>query len=317
MLVTVFGGTGFLGRRIVERLLDEGETVRVAVRHPGRGHVDAGAPSAQATSIAVDVHDDDTVQVAVAGADAVVNAVSAYVEKGGTTYTAVHVEGAGNVAKACERRKVSRLVHISGVGADPGSRAPYIRVRGEGELTVQRAFPRATILRPSVMFAADDAFLNALARISQLSPVIPLIGGNTKLQPIHVSDVAAAVTGCLHDPATCGRTYELGGPEVYTLREIFDMVLIRMGRRRAFLPVSFALARPLARLAEMLPNAPLSVAQVDLLRHDNLPSSYLGGIAELGLVPRSLRDTLAEFFGGESEVDPARTSTSNRGARSS
>src|SRR5208283_5962604 len=234
--------------------------------------------------------------------------------KGGTTYTAVHVEGAGNVAKACERGKVSRLVHISGVGADPGSRAPYIRVRGEGELTVQRAFPRATILRPSVMFAADDAFLNALVRISQLSPVIPLIGGNTKLQPIHVSDVAAAVTGCLHDPATRGRIYELGGPEVHTLREIFDMILIRMGRRRVFLSVSFTLARPLARLAEMLPNAPLSVAQVDLLRHDNLPSSYLGGIAELGLVPRSLRDTLAELFGGGSEVDPARTSTANRGA---
>ena len=304
MLVTVFGGSGFLGRRVVDRLAREGMRVRVAVRHPERAGIDAGAATVQASSVAADIRDDDTVHAAVAGANAVVNAVSAYLEKGGITYASVHVEGAGNVARACDRHDVGRLVHISGIGADPASRAPYIRARGEGERIVRQAFPQATILRPSVMFATDDAFLNALASITRSMPLIPLIGGDTRLQPIHVSDVAAAVAVCLQNPATCGRIYELGGPEIYSLREIFEMVLVRFRRRRLFLPVPFAWAGTLARLAEMLPQAPLSVAQVGLLRHDNLANSRVGGLAELGLVPRPLKDTLAELSGSRSVTAP-------------
>jgi NADH dehydrogenase len=304
MLVTVFGGTGFLGRRIVDRLTREGTTVRVAARHPERAqHVGAAAGSVRTIPVAADIRDHETVGAAVAGAAAVVNAVSAYVERGGITYAAVHTEGAATVAKACGRHNVDRLVHISGIGADPVSRAPYIRARGEGEQAVQRAFPRATILRPSVMFAPDDEFLNALARIARSTPVIPLIGGGgTKLQPIHASDVAAAVDVCLHDATACGRIYELGGPESYTLREIFDMILARIGRRRLFVPIPFALAGPLARLAEILPEAPLSLAQVDLLKHDNLPSPQMGGVAELGLTPRSLKSTLAELADGQARA---------------
>jgi uncharacterized protein YbjT (DUF2867 family) len=217
MLVTVFGGSGFLGRRIVDRLTREGIRVRVAVRHPERAGIDASAATVQASSLAADIRDDDSVHAAVAGADAVVNAVSAYLEKGRITYASIHVEGAENVARACGRHNVGRLVHISGIGADPTSRAPYIRARGEGERMVQQAFPQETILRPSVMFAPEDAFLNALASITRSMPIIPLIGGDTRLQPIHVSDVAAAVAVCLQDPATCGRIYELGGPEIYSL----------------------------------------------------------------------------------------------------
>ena len=303
MLVTVFGGTGFLGRRVVDRLTREGTTVRVAARHPERAKVGTAARSVQIAPVAADIRDHEAISAAVAGAEAVVNAVSAYVEKGEITYTAVHVEGAANVAKACGRYNIDRLVHISGIGADPVSRAPYIRARGEGEQVVQRAFPRATILRPSVMFAQDDQFLSALARIARSTPVIPLIGGGkAKLQPIHVSDVAAAVDVCLHDAATCGRIYELGGPETCTLREIFDMIVARMGRRRLFVPIPFALAEPLARLAEMLPEAPLSRAQVDLLKHDNLPSPHMAGVAELGLTPRSLKITLAELAEGQARA---------------
>src|SRR5271170_1082831 len=165
MLVTVFGGTGFLGRRIVGRLTREGTTVRVAVRHPERANVGAVAGSVRTTPVAADIRNHETTSAAVAGAEAVVNAVSAYVERGGITYTAVHVEDAANVAKACGRYNVDRLVHISGIGAGPVSRAPYIRARGEGEQVVQRVFPRATILRPSVMFAPDEGFLNTLVRI--------------------------------------------------------------------------------------------------------------------------------------------------------
>jgi NADH dehydrogenase len=177
MLVTVFGGTGFLGRRIVDRLTREGTTVRVAARHPERAHVGAAAGSVRTILVAADIRDHETVGAAVAGAAAVLNAVSAYVERGGITYAAVHIEGAATVAKACGRYNVDRLVHISGLGADPVSRAPYIRARGQGEQVVQRVFPRATILRPSVMFAPEDEFLNPLARST---PVIPLIGGGKR-----------------------------------------------------------------------------------------------------------------------------------------
>ena len=306
MLVTVFGGTGFLGRRIVDRLTRDGMTVRVAARRPERTGIDTGAAPVQ--TVAADIRDDAAVHAAIAGAEAVINAVSAYVEKDGITYYAVHVEGAGNVARACDRHNVARLVHISGIGADPASRAPYIRARGEGERMVRQAFPQATILRPSVMFATDDAFLNTLMRITRLTPVIPLIGGNTKLQPIHVSDVAAAVEVCLHQPVTCGRIYELGGPEICSLREILDMILGRFGRRRLLLPVPLALAGILARFAEMLPQAPLSVAQVDLLRHDNLANPRVSGLAELGLVPRNFKETLMELSGGASLTAPPKAS---------
>jgi uncharacterized protein YbjT (DUF2867 family) len=199
-LVTVFGGTGFLGHRIVERLVGMGEIVRVAVRHPERlrsGLVPSGRD--RAIPIAADVREEKSVATAVAGVGGVVNAVSAYVEKGDATYTAVHVQGALNVARVCERQKINRLIHISGIGADPASPSAYIRARGQGEQEVRKAFARATILRPSVMFARGDAFLNALAALARSSPIIPLIGGgHTRLQPVHVDDVAQAVCAALH-----------------------------------------------------------------------------------------------------------------------
>src|SRR5689334_22639910 len=235
-LVTVFGGTGFLGRRVVERLLDEGATVRIAARHPRRIVLDTGIESSgRATCVAADVRDEHAVDVAVAGAQGVVNAVSTYEEKGGATYTAIHELGAGNIAKACNRLGVDRLVHISGIGADVASRSKYIRARGRGESAVQEAFPQAVILRPSVMFGSDDAFLNTLLRIVQSTPVIPLIGGGrTKMQPVHVLDVAEVVCLSLSNPAASSMIYELAGPECLTLREIIERVLIRTRHRRLF-----------------------------------------------------------------------------------
>jgi len=247
-LVTVFGGTGFLGRHIVETLARNGETVRIAARHaaPPRGD--------RFASVTADIRHESAVAAAVAGADAVVNAVSAYVEGGGITYRDVHELGAGNVARACRQRGVQCLVHISGIGADAASPSGYIGARGRGERIVQQAFPRAVILRPSVMFGPDDAFLNSLAKIVRLAPVIPLVGGGwTRLQPVHVSDVAEAVGRCLHSPGAEGKIYELGGAKAYSLREIMEMVAARLGRRRAFLSVPFGLAYPLARISELLP----------------------------------------------------------------
>jgi uncharacterized protein YbjT (DUF2867 family) len=296
-LVTVFGGTGFLGHRIVERLVGMGEIVRVAVRHPERlrsGLVPSGHD--RAIPMAADVREEKSVATAVAGVGGVVNAVSAYVEKGDATYTAVHVQGALNVARVCERQKINRLIHISGIGADPASPSAYIRARGQGEQEVRKAFARATILRPSVMFARDDAFLNALAAIARSSPIIPLIGGgHTRLQPVHVDDVAQAVCAVLHNPATPGTTYEIGGPGAYTLREIVEMILARMRRRRILLPIPFALADRLAHLLELLPYAPLTVAQVDLLKADNIAAFGSSGFSDLGIIPKKLQDAIAEL----------------------
>ena len=294
-LVTVFGGTGFLGRCIVERLAGAGDAVRVAARHPvraGAGFSSAGP--GRTVPIAANIRDAESVAAAVLGADAVVNTVSAYIEKGDVTYRAVHVQGALNVAEACELRKVERLVHISGIGADPASPSPYIRARGQGEQEVWQAFALATVLRPSVMFAHDGGFLTALAALARASPIVPLIGGGrTRLQPVHCEDVAEAVSAALRNPAAPGATYDIGGPESFTLREIFEMILAHTGRRRVLVPVPFALAHPLAHLLERLPRAPLTVAQVDLLTADNVPAPGSPGLAALGIVPRKIQDAIA------------------------
>ena len=216
--VTVFGGTGFLGRRLIRRLATEGATVRVAVRHPERARSVLDAVGLdRVTLLRADVRDQASVAAAVAGADAVVNAVSAYVEKGGVTFEAVHEQGARTLAQESAAAGVARLVQVSGIGADPESRSPYIRARGRGEVLVQQAFPAVTIVRPSAMFGPGDALFGTLAQLARLLPVLPLIGGGrTRLQPVYAEDVAEAIVRVLADPATAGRTYELAGPTLYT-----------------------------------------------------------------------------------------------------
>jgi len=294
-LVTVFGGSGFLGHRIVERLAGAGKVVRIVARHPERVRASLFAAGAgRMVPFAADVREAKSVAAAVAGADGVVNAVSAYVEKGDVTYTGVHVQGALNVARACELEKVGRLVHVSGIGADPASPSAYIRARGQGEQEVRQAFAQATVLRPSVMFARDDGFLNALVALARASPIIPLIGGGrTRLQPVHADDVAQAVCATLSDPAAPGTTYEIGGPASFTLRDITEMILARIGRWRILVPIPFNLADPLARLLEGFPHAPLTVAQVDLLKADNAPVPGSLGLSELGVVPQKIQDVIA------------------------
>jgi uncharacterized protein YbjT (DUF2867 family) len=218
--VCVFGGTGFLGRRIVRRLAARDAAVRVAVRHPDPARsVLSAAGLDRVTVVAADVRDEAAVAAAVAGTDAVVNAVSAYVEKGGVTFAAVHERGAETIAREARAAGTVRLVLVSGIGADPTSASPYIRARGRGEELVRQAFPGATIVRPSAMFGPGDALFGTLADIARLSPVLPLIGsGRTRLQPVYVEDVAEAIARIVFDPGTAGRIYEAAGPGVYTLR---------------------------------------------------------------------------------------------------
>ena len=225
-----------------------------------------------------DVRDQASVAAAVAGTEAVVNAVSAYVERGEVTFEAVHERGARTVAQEAAAAGVARLVLVSGIGADAESPSPYIRARGRGEQLVQQAFPGATIVRPSAMFGPGDALFDTLVDVARLSPVLPLLGGGrTRLQPVYVEDVAEAIVRVLADRGTAGLTYELAGPGVYTLRELVSFALRLVGRRRLLVPLPFAVAEVQARLFELLPSPPLTTSQVDLLKADNVAREALPG----------------------------------------
>jgi uncharacterized protein YbjT (DUF2867 family) len=296
--VVLFGGGGFLGRRLVDRLSAESVTVRVAVRHPEPARIELRSLGFDRVMVVyADVRDQGSVEAAIAGADAVVDAVSAYVEKGGVTFEAVHVRGAENMAREAIAAGVARFVLVSGIGADRYSSSPYIRSRGRGEVMVQQAFPSATIVRPGAMFGPGDALFATLAELARLLPVLPLIGGGTRLQPVFVEDVAKAITNILSDPGTVGQTYELAGPRVYTLRELVNMTLQLMGKRRLLVAVPFAVAEIQARLFEFLPNPPLTTGQVDLLKVDNVASKTLPGFQDLKIRPKTVEEVLPTYIG--------------------
>ena len=305
--VSVFGGTGFLGQRLVRRLTSEGTAVRVVVRHPdSMQSTPRAAGMERLTFFCADVRDGGAVAGAVAGSDAVVNAVSAYVETGGVTFESVHERGAEMLAREAAAAGISRLVHVSGIGADPESGSAYIRSRGRGERVVQEAFPGATIVRPSAMFGPGDALFGTLAHLARLLPVIPLIGGgHTRLQPVYVEDVAEAIAHMLGDTGTAGRTYELAGPDVYTTRELTEFVLRITCRQRLLAPVPFAMARIQARLFEFLPNPPLTTGQVELLKADNVASASLPGLRALNIEPKSVEEIVPTYLRPPNKMEEA------------
>lgn len=303
--VTVFGGSGFLGRRVVERLSAAGIPVRIATRRP---QATGGAEALRSTRNApiewtrADVQDRASVAAAVAGSRGVVNAVSLYAESGGPTFHSIHVEGARSVALQSQQAGVPVLVHLSGLGADPGSSSLYIRCRGEGEAAVRASFDRPTILRPSVMFGAGDAFLNGLVRAVSLFPVFPLFGlGGTRLQPVWVGDVAAAAASLL-DNGRDGRdraaVYELGGPRVYLYRELVELVAARLGKRRLLPPMPFGAWTLAAAIGRYLPAFPVSASQVELMRQDNVVGPGQPGLSDLNIDPRPLEEVLDGIVGG-------------------
>jgi NADH dehydrogenase len=297
-LITVFGGSGFLGRRIVERLAADGALVQVAVRHPERAAflTRFGRPG-QITAVQADVWDEATVAPALAKADAVVNTVGHYVERGDASFEAIHGRGARHVAEAAATAGVQRLVHISGIGADPASDSPYVRARAIGERLVREAFPAATILRPSVMFGPND-FLERLAGIARVMPAIPLFGsGEVKLQPVYVNDVAAAVAKALTTPEAAGQLYELGGPRAYTYEALVRLVLDQTGRRRLLLPVPYAVWHALAAMTAPLPRRPISRDQVKLMQKDNVVSPGALTFADLGITPTALEAIAPGYLG--------------------
>jgi len=284
---TVFGGTGFVGRRVVGHLRESGTRVRIVSRHRRLGE-DAGIER-----IAADAHDQRSVETAVAGGDAVVNAISLYVEHGSDTFHSVHVETAAKIARAARQAGIRRFVHVSGIGANTASSSPYIRSRGEGEAAVQTAFPGAVIVRPAVIFAPDDAFLTTILRLLRSMPAYPIFGnGRTRLQPVYVDDVAAAIARILRQSQKPYSVYELAGPRVYSYEELLRTFARIAGLRPVLLRMPFAFWNALAGLAQMLPQPPLTRNQVELMQIDTTASESLPGFRALGISPRSLEDEL-------------------------
>jgi uncharacterized protein YbjT (DUF2867 family) len=290
-LVTVFGGSGFVGRHVVRALAREGWRVRAACRRPDlAGHLQPMGAVGQIHAVQANLRYPDSVARAVDGANAVVTCVGILAGSGKQTFDAVHAAGARAVAKAAREAGVDRLIHISAIGADANGRSDYARTKGEGERAVLEEFPGAIILRPSIVFGPEDEFFNRFASLAQLSPFLPMIGGGrTKFQPVFVGDLAEAVANAVVGRGTPGTVYEIGGPEVVSMRQVLDRVQVWSGRERYYLPMPFWLAKLQALATWPLPNAlrPLTYDQVRLLQSDNVVSLTAQGegrtLAALGV----------------------------------
>ena len=291
-LVTLFGGNGFLGRRIAARLLERGLRVRVAARHPDKVR-EALESTKELETVRADVRDEASVVAAVEGAETVINSVALYVEQGDATFRSIHVEGARRVAEAARQAGAARLLQISGIGAGTDAPSSYVRCRAEGEAAVREAFPQATIFRPSAIFGPDDAFLNTFIAIARRFPVIATLGrGTARVQPVFVDDVAEAAAGFAGGEGEEGQIYELGGPDIYSYRDFLQLIGRHVGRRPLLLPVPLAVWNGLASAAKLLPNPPLTDAQVFLMSRDNIASPNLPGLKELGVTPTSIEVVL-------------------------
>ena len=289
--VTVFGGSGFIGRHLVQRLARLGWRVRVAVRRPDSAlFLKPMGDVGQIVPVQANLRDDASVAAAVFGADAVVNLVGILYESGKQSFEAVHHEGARRVAAASRAAGAKRFVQMSALGAGVGSPALYARTKALGEQAVARAFPGATIVRPSVVFGPEDAFFNRFAQLAMFSPFLPVIGkppSGPRFQPVYVGDVAEAIARALENPAAAGKTYELGGPAVMTLADVLAQVLAWTGRPRIVAWLPTGLVRLQAAVLEWLPVPPLTRDQVTLLMADNVVSGFLPGLADLGIQPTS------------------------------
>ena len=300
-LVTIFGGSGFLGAQTVRALAKRGLRLRVAVRSPGRAYRlrmlgDVG----QIQVVQANVRNPASVARALEGAEACVNLVGVLYEAGRQKFQAIHAMGARNIAEAAKAEGVGRLVQVSAIGADADSPSKYARTKAMGEAAAREVFPDAVVLRPSIVFGPEDGFFNRFGAMAALLPVLPLIGGGaTRFQPVFVGDVAAAVVTSVLDPAAGGRTYELGGPGVYSFKDLMQLIARETGRRPLLAPVPFAAASLIGIGGDLVAGLiapPLTTDQVALLRSDNVVAPGAAGLAELGVEPTALEAILPTYL---------------------
>lgn len=297
-LVTIFGGSGFVGRYAVRALAKRGYRIRVAVRHPNlanyllpMGHV------GQIQLLRANVTNADAVAAAVGGASAVINLVGLLQESSRQHFSEVHAEAAGLLARTARAEGATTFVHISTAGVEANAESAYARTKAEGERRVREHFPQAAILKPSILFGPEDNFFNRFAALARISKVMPLIGGGrTRFQPVYVGDVARAIACCIERDFTQGCTYELGGPKIYTFRQLIELILRETGRRRLLISVPFPLAMLQATLMAVLPKPPLTRDQVRLLKTDNVVSPGALGLGDLGIEPEPLEAILPTYL---------------------
>ncbi|HXI06585.1 MAG: complex I NDUFA9 subunit family protein [Bradyrhizobium sp.] len=300
-LVTVFGGSGFLGRHVVRALARRDYRIRVAVRRPELAfHLQPIGKVGQIHAVQANVRNADSVQAAMRGSDVVVNLVGILSPAGAQSFDTVHSQASGTMAKAAAEIG-ARMVHVSAIGADAKSTSVYARSKAAGEAAVLAAVPSATILRPAVVFGPEDEFTNRFAFMAQILPVLPLVGGDTRMEPVFVGDVADAVAEAVGGKTKAGATYELGGPEVLTMREIMQMILEITDRDRPLVPLPFALARFMAFFLQFAPGAlKLTPDQVELLKTDKVVSDAAKAagltLQGLGIKPDSMEAVLPQFL---------------------
>jgi uncharacterized protein YbjT (DUF2867 family) len=303
-LVTVFGGSGFLGRYVVRALAKQGWRIRVAMRRPHlapelRVMGDVG----QVELMQSNLRYPDSIARVVEGSQACVNLVGVLYQAGRQGFQALHVEGARSLAQQSRAAGAQRFVQISAIAADTASPSLYGRTKAEGEAAVNAAFPGATILRPSILFGPEDDFFNRFAGMAVTSPMLPLIGGGqTRFQPVYAGDVGAAVAACLADASAGGRTYELGGPGVYTFKQLMELMLSEIHRRRALVPIPTPVAKAMGRFGDLqvaiLPFLPpqITLDQVLMLGRDNVAAASAPGLQALGVAPTPLEGVLPQYL---------------------
>ena len=302
-LVTVFGGTGFVGKYVVRALARNGWRIRVAARNPLRSpQLKVMGEVGQIEFARADLKSPDSVALALEGAEAVVNLVGVLFESGRQTFDALQARGAGELAQAAAARGIERFIQLSAVGADARSDSAYARAKAEGETLVRRAIPTSTVLRPSIVFGPEDKFFNRFGAMAAISPVLPMMGGASRFQPVYAGDVGQAVAEAMK-PArgAAGRTYELGGPGVYSFRELMELMLHEVHRKRALVEVPAPVAALLGSLgdlqARVLPFAPpVTSDQVKLLKRDNVCDPAAPGLSALGVEPTSLEAVLPTYL---------------------
>jgi NADH dehydrogenase len=297
-LVTIFGGSGFLGRNVVRALAKDGWRIRVAVRRPHAAYfLKPAGRVGQIQIVKCNVRDERAVRDALKGAHAAINLVGIIAQTGRQRFQALHVDAAERVARLAAEAGIARLVHVSALGASPNEPSRYFQTCAEGEARVRAEFPQATIVKPSLLFGPDDDFFNKFAALARLLPALPLIGGGrTRFQPVFAGDVAQAIAKVLDDASTAGKAYEFGGPEVLTFKQILELILKEIHRKRLLIPVPFFIARIQGAVLQFLPGKLLTLDQVRMLETDVSLSGAEPGLKELGIVPTAVEAIVPSYL---------------------
>lgn len=297
--ICIFGGTGFLGQSITRELANTGARVKIATRIPESAYdLKLYGDVGQIVPVVCDYNNDTSVAAAIEGCDIVINLIGILFQKGKSKFKKAHIETPTKIATVCANQNIEKFIHISALGVDV-SQSKYAKSKQEGENKIKEIFPNVTILRPSVVFGPDDEFFNMFAKLASILPALPLIGGGkTKFQPVFVGDIADAVTNIVTDNThqSAGKTYELGGPQIVSFKEIYEILLYQINRKRALISVPWGVAKMQGCVMGFLPKPPLTVDQVRSLKFDNIVSEDALKLTDLGVIPTAMDSILPQYL---------------------